>query len=142
MKNIDSPNSSENKEDLISTDIFYTEKNNDIKEINRDSINFELTSSKVSQRNLKRKNTIVQTTKIDDNKEIFLKKIIRLNNIYSFTKKVGNFYSQILKKFFDSYYGKLNSFVNNEIKPFIKYFKELTNVYSNFSLELSKISNL
>ena len=74
MKNIDSPNSSENKEDLISTDIFYTEKNNDIKEINRDSINFELTSSKVSQRNLKRKNTIVQTTKIDDNKEIFLKK--------------------------------------------------------------------
>ena len=74
MKNIDSPNSSENKEDLISNDIIYTEKNNDIKEINRDSINFELTSSKVSQRNLKRKNTIVQTTKIDDNKEIFLKK--------------------------------------------------------------------
>ena len=142
MKNLDSPNSSENKEDFISTDIIFTEKNDDLKEVNRDSINFELTSSKVSQRKLKRKKTIVQTTQIDDNKEIFLKKIIRLNNIYLFTKKIGNFYSQILKKYFDSYFGKLNSFLNNEIKPFIKYFKELTNVYSNFSLELSKISNL
>jgi hypothetical protein len=142
MKNLDSPNSSENKEDFISTDIIFTDKNDDLKEVNRDSINFELTSSKVSQRKLKRKKTIVQTTQIDDNKEIFLKKIIRLNNIYLFTKKIGNFYSQILKKYFDSYFGKLNSFLNNEIKPFIKYFKELTNVYSNFSLELSKISNL
>ena len=142
MKNLDSPNSSENKEDFISTDIIFTDKNDDLKEVNRDSINFELTSSKVSQRKLKRKKTIVQTTQIDDNKEIFLKKIIRLNNIYLFTKKIGNFYSQILKKYFDSYFGKLNTFLNNEIKPFIKYFKELTNVYSNFSLELSKISNL
>ena len=74
MKNLDSPNSSENKEDFISTDIIFTDKNDDLKEVNRDSINFELTSSKVSQRKLKRKKTIVQTTQIDDNKEIFLKK--------------------------------------------------------------------
>ena len=79
MKNLDSPNnSSENKEDFISTDLIFTEENNDLKEVNRDSINFELTSSKVSQRKLKRKKTIVQTTQIDDNKEIFLKKIILL----------------------------------------------------------------
>ena len=143
MKNLDSPNnSSENKEDFISTDLIFTEENNDLKEVNRDSINFELTSTKVSQKKLNKKKTIVQTTQIDDNKEIFLKKIIRINTIYSFTKKIGNFYCQILKKYFDSYYGKLNTFLNNEIKPFIKYFKELTNVYSNFSLELSKISNL
>lgn len=145
MDNLDSPKSDsslEKKEELITIDSIFLEgkihKNNS----NRDSLNFELTSSKVSQRSFKRKKTIVEITQIDETREILLKKIIRLNNIFSFSKNIGNFYSQILKKYFDSYYSNLNTFLNNEIKPLIKYFKDLTNIYSNFSLELNKISNI
>jgi hypothetical protein len=74
MDNLDSPKSDsslEKKEDLITIDSIFLEGKTHKNNSNRDSLNFELTSSKVSQRSFKRKKLLLKLLKLMKQEKFF-----------------------------------------------------------------------
>ena len=83
----------------------------------------------------------VITTGKEKINDIYLKKVKDLSHIFNYTSNYLSFISQIFKKISEPFYSKLSSSYINNVKPFLKYFKELINILSSFSEKLNILNN-
>ena len=123
---------------------------NDINEI-RNEIKNGLKNEKkdenkiISEKDIKLKeakkiySSIVTTGKEKIN-DIYLKKVKDLSNIYSYTTNYILFLIQIFKKISEPFYSKLSSSYINNIKPYLKYFKDLVVILSSFSEKINTLN--
>ena len=81
----------------------------------------------------------VVTTGKEKINDLYLKKVNDLSNIYAFSSNYLSFISQVFKKLCEPFYSKLSSSYINNVKPYLKYFKELVNILISFS---DKLNNL
>ena len=134
------------KKEEITTDI---KKDNNVnkKEVDDQIKKIEENNTKIDQKD-KDKNkspkkiySSVVTTGKEKINDIYLKKITDLSNIYNYTSNYLAFISQLFKKISEPFYSKLSSSYINNIKPYLKYFKELVNIYSSFSEKLKIINS-
>ena len=84
--------------------------------------------------------SIVTTGKEKIN-DIYLKKVNDLSNIYNYTSNYLSFISQIFKKISEPFYSKLSSSYINNVKPYLKYFKELVIILNSFSEKLNILNS-
>ena len=73
--------------------------------------------------------------------DIYLKKVNDLSNIYNYTSNYLCFISQIFKKISEPFYSKLSSSYINNVKPYLKYFKELVIILNSFSEKLNVLNS-
>ena len=83
----------------------------------------------------------VITTGKEKINDIYLKKVNDLSNIYNYTYNYIYFISQIFKKISEPFYSKLSSSYINNVKPYLKYFKELVNILISFSEKLYTLNS-
>ena len=115
-------------------------KNENIKtEIKKDSEIKDENNIKNQQPN-KIHSSIITTGKEKIN-DIYLKKVKDLSNIYSYSSNYLLFLSQLFKKTSEPFYSKLSSTYINNIKPYLKYFKELAFILASFSEKLNIINS-
>ena len=120
--------------------------NNDINEIKieidkkkeENKININNINDDKKQEPIKIHSSVVTTGKEKIN-DIYLKKVKDLSNIYSYTTNYLLFLTQLFKKTSEPFYSNLSSSYINNIKPYLKYFKDLVIILSSFS---DKINNL
>ena len=123
--------------------------NNDINEI-RNEIKNGLENAKEDENKIipvkeiknietKKIHSSVITTGKEKINDIYLKKVKDLSNIYSYTTNYLLFLTQLFKKTSEPFYSNLSSSYINNIKPYLKYFKDLVIILSSFS---DKINNL
>ncbi len=133
------------KKDEITTDI-KNDKNEIKKEINDE----QNKNKKIEENNIKNNQkeksykkiyTSVVTTGKEKINDIYLKKITDLSNIYNYTSNYLAFISQLFKKISEPFYSKLSSSYINNVKPYLKYFKELVNIFSSFSEKLNSLNS-
>ena len=84
--------------------------------------------------------SIVTTGKEKIN-DIYLKKVNDLSNIYNYTSNYLSFISQMFKKISEPFYSKLSSSYINNVKPYLKYFKELVGILNIFSEKLNILNS-
>ena len=72
---------------------------------------------------------------------IYLKKVYDLSHIYNYTSNYLSFISQLFKKISQPFYSKISSSYINNIKPYLRYFKELMNILSSFSEKLKVLNS-
>ena len=73
--------------------------------------------------------------------DIYLKKVYDLSHIYNYTSNYLSFISQLFKKISQPFYSKISSSYINNIKPYLRYFKELMNILSSFSEKLKVLNS-
>lgn len=83
----------------------------------------------------------VVTTGKEKVNDIYLKKVKDLSNTYHFTSDYLSFISQIFKKISEPFYSKLSSSYINNVKPYLKYFKELVTILVSFSDKLNNLNS-
>ena len=71
--------------------------------------------------------------------DLYINKINHYIKIYFFTQKYTNSIIQLFKRICEPLYSSISSSFLNEIKPLLKYFKEISSVYINLSNEMKKI---
>ena len=115
-------------------------KNENIKtEIKKDSEIRDENNIKNQQPN-KIHSSIITTGKEKIN-DIYLKKVKDLSNIYSYSSNYLLFLTHLFKKTSEPFYSKLSSTYINNIKPYLKYFKELAFILASFSEKLNIINS-
>ena len=82
----------------------------------------------------------VVTTGKEKVNDIYLKKVKDLANTYHFTSDYLSFISQVFKKLSEPFYSKLSSSYINNVKPYLKYFKELVTILISFSDKLNNLN--
>ena len=85
--------------------------------------------------------TSVVTTGKEKINDIYLKKVNDLSNIYNYTSNYLAFISLLFKKISEPFYSKLSSSYINNVKPYLKYFKELVNILFSFSEKLNLLNS-
>ena len=126
--------------------------NNYNNNINNNSNNIEIkkeenkSSIKPEDINIKKKESAkilssVVTTGKEKVNDIYLKKAKDLSNTYHFTSENLSFISQIFKKLCEPFYSKLSSSYINNVKPYLKYFKELVIILVSFSDKLNNLNS-
>ena len=83
----------------------------------------------------------VVTTGKEKVNDIYLKKVKDLSNTYHFTSDYLSFISQVFKKLCEPFYSKLSSSYINNVKPYLKYFKELVTILVSFSDKLNNLNS-
>ena len=83
----------------------------------------------------------VVTTGKEKINDLYLKKVNDLSNIYAFSSNYLSFISQVFKKLCEPFYSKLSSSYINNVKPYLKYFKELVNILISFSDKLNNLNS-
>ena len=84
--------------------------------------------------------SIVTTGKEKIN-DIYLKKVNDLSNIFNYTSNYLDFIIQIFKKISEPFYSKLSSSYINNVKPYLKYFKELVTILNTFSEKMNLLNS-
>ena len=84
--------------------------------------------------------SVIKTGKEKIN-DIYQKKVKELSNIYSYTACYLLFLSRLFKKTSEPFYSKLSSSYINNIKPYLKYFKDLVFILSSFSEKINMINS-
>ena len=100
-------------------------KKEDEKEINTNKINID--------------NTIPQTG--NKSIDIYIDKINYYMKLYSSTEKLTDTMIQLFKKICEPFFSKISNSFLNEIKPLLKYFKEISSIYANLSNEMKKLNH-
>jgi hypothetical protein len=100
-------------------------KKEDEKEINTNKINID--------------NTIPQTG--NKSIDIYIDKINYYMKLYSSTEKLTDSMIQLFKKICEPFFSKISNSFLNEIKPLLKYFKEISSIYANLSNEMKKLNH-
>ena len=83
----------------------------------------------------------VITTGKEKINDIYLKKVKDLSNIYSYTTNYILFLTQLFKKTSEPFYSNLSSSYINNIKPYLKYFKDLVTILSSFSEKINTLNS-
>ena len=150
---IKTTNITEKKEEIADNQLQKEElKENDIKKnINDDDKSDNKNEIKNEPKTNNNEDTIIQQTatkihssiittgkeKIND---IYLKKVKDLSKIYSYTANYLLFLSQLFKKLNEPFYSKLSSSYINNIKPYLKYFKDLITILTTFSEKINQLN--
>ena len=125
--------------------------NNDINEI-RNEIKNGLDNAKEDENKIipvkeiknietKKIHSSVITTGKEKINDIYLKKVKDLSNIYSYTTNYILFLTQLFKKTSEPFYSNLSSSYINNIKPYLKYFKDLVTILSSFSEKINTLNS-
>ena len=125
--------------------------NNDINEI-RNEIKNGLEKAKEDENKIipvkeiknietKKIHSSVITTGKEKINDIYLKKVKDLSNIYSYTTNYILFLTQLFKKTSEPFYSNLSSSYINNIKPYLKYFKDLVTILSSFSEKINTLNS-
>ena len=125
--------------------------NNDINEI-RNEIKNGLENAKEEENKIipvkeiknietKKIHSSVITTGKEKINDIYLKKVKDLSNIYSYTTNYILFLTQLFKKTSEPFYSNLSSSYINNIKPYLKYFKDLVTILSSFSEKINTLNS-
>ena len=125
--------------------------NNDINEI-RNEIKNGLENAKEDENKIipvkeiknietKKIHSSVITTGKEKINDIYLKKVKDLSNIYSYTTNYILFLTQLFKKTSEPFYSNLSSSYINNIKPYLKYFKDLVTILSSFSEKIITLNS-
>ena len=125
--------------------------NNDINEI-RNEIKNRLENAKEDENKIipvkeiknietKKIHSSVITTGKEKINDIYLKKVKDLSNIYSYTTNYILFLTQLFKKTSEPFYSNLSSSYINNIKPYLKYFKDLVTILSSFSEKINTLNS-
>ena len=125
--------------------------NNDINEI-RNEIKNGLENAKEDENKIipvkeiknietKKIHSSVITTGKEKINDIYLKKVKDLSNIYSYTTNYILFLTQLFKKTSEPFYSNLSSSYINNIKPYLKYFKDLVTILSSFSEKINTLNS-
>ena len=125
--------------------------NNDINEI-RNEIKNGLENAKEDENKIipvkeiknietKKIHSSVITTGKEKINDIYLKKVKDLSNIYSYTTNYILFLTQLFKKTSEPFYSNLSSSYLNNIKPYLKYFKDLVTILSSFSEKINTLNS-
>lgn len=80
-------------------------------------------------------------TQTEEIKKIYLQKITNLSNMFIFSNKYSTSLISLHRKFVDYFTGELLNLYNNDIKLNLKYIKDVSNLFTSYSSELSKINN-
>ena len=125
--------------------------NNDINEIRNEMNNGLENAKKEENKNISEKNiktgeikkiySSVITTGKEKINDIYLKKVKDLSNIYSYTTNYILFLTQLFKKTSEPFYSKLSSSYINNVKPYLKYFKDLVVILSTFSEKINTLNS-
>ena len=83
----------------------------------------------------------VITTGKEKINDIYLKKVKDLSNIYSYSSNYLLFITQLFKKTSEPFYSKLSSSYINNIKPYLKYFKDLIPILNTFSEKINTLNS-
>ena len=90
---------------------------------------------------IKKIHSSVITTGKEKINDIYLKKIKDLSSIYSYSSNYLLFITQLFKKTSEPFYSKLSSSYINNIKPYLKYFKDLILILNNFSEKINTLNS-
>ena len=156
LKKEESKENKDNLKDINNTNL----KNEEEKKEKDNNINNNINSSEIKKEdnkpsikpedanNLKKKEkspgkilSSVVTTGKEKVNDIYLKKVKDLSNTYHFTSDYLSFISQIFKKISEPFYSKLSSSYINNVKPYLKYFKELVTILVSFSDKLNNLNS-
>ena len=143
-ENIDNDTKIENEQKEEKKDI-EQEKEKDINtkkeenSVDNNNINNEIKKETKKVETKKILSSIVTTGKEKIN-DIYLKKVKDLSNIYYYTSNYILFLSQLFKKISEPFYSKLSSSYINNVKPYLKYFKDLVPILNSFSEKMSSLN--
>ena len=84
--------------------------------------------------------TLIEKTG-DKSIEIFIDKINYYMKIYSFTRNYANLIIQLFRRMNEPFNSKISLCYLTEIRPLLKYFKEISSVYSSLSNEMKKLKS-
>ena len=84
-------------------------------------------------------NTIPQTG--NKSIDIYIDKINYYMKVYSSTEKLTDSMIQLFRKICQPLFSKISNSFLNEIKPLLKYFKEISSIYANLSNEMKKLNH-
>ena len=126
--------------------------NNDINEIRNEIKKNGLENAKEDENKIipvkeiknietKKIHSSVITTGKEKINDIYLKKVKDLSNIYSYTTNYILFLTQLFKKTSEPFYSNLSSSYINNIKPYLKYFKDLVTILSSFSEKINTLNS-
>ena len=125
--------------------------NNDINEIRneiknglenaKEDENKIITVKEIKNIETKKIHSSVITTGKEKINDIYLKKVKDLSNIYSYTTNYILFLTQLFKKTSEPFYSNLSSSYINNIKPYLKYFKDLVTILSSFSEKINTLNS-
>ena len=101
----------------------------------------ETLEDKIKEKNPTKIRSSVVTTGKEKINDIYLKKVNDLSNIYNYTSNYLAFISQMFKKISEPFYSKLSSSYINNVKPYLKYFKELVHILNTFSEKLNVLNS-
>ena len=86
------------------------------------------------------KSSIIKVGKEKTN-DIYRKKTQELSKIFLYSVNYLLFLSQLFKKISEPFYSELSSTYINNIKPYLKYFKDLAMILSNFSDKINILNS-
>lgn len=134
-----------NKEEFIED--INQNQNNEIKKLkNQRTINYELTDSIIMENKKLIKNNNENKIKLENDDresvhEFYLKKLNYLSNLYNFSQKYISIIILLFKKFVEPFYSKISFIYVNNIKPNLKYFKDLSLIFQNFINTYKNVNN-
>ena len=139
---IENINNENNKDKIADNDNKNNIMNENDKKLNEENNKIETNiETKVKEKCPTKIFSSVITTGKEKINDIYLKKVNDLSNIYNYTYNYIFFISQIFKKISEPFYSKLSSSYINNVKPYLKYFKELVNILNYFSEKLYTLNS-
>ena len=142
-ENINNDTKIENEQKEAKKDIEQEKDINTKKEensVDNNNINNELKKEEKKVETKKILSSIVTTGKEKIN-DIYLKKVKDLSNIYYYTSNYILFLFQLFKKISEPFYSKLSSSYINNVKPYLKYFKDLVPILNSFSEKMNSLNS-
>ena len=73
--------------------------------------------------------------------DIYIDKINYYMKVYSSTEKFTDSMIQLFRKICQPLFSKISNSFLNEIKPLLKYFKEISSIYATLSNEMKKLNH-
>ncbi len=142
-ENINNDTKIENEQKESKKDIEQEKDINTKKEensVDNNNINNEIKKEEKKVETKKILSSIVTTGKEKIN-DIYLKKVKDLSNIYYYTSNYILFLFQLFKKISEPFYSKLSSSYINNVKPYLKYFKDLVPILNSFSEKMNSLNS-
>ena len=142
-ENINNDTKIENEQKEAKKDIEQEKDINTKKEensVDNNNINNEIKKEEKKVETKKILSSIVTTGKEKIN-DIYLKKVKDLSNIYYYTSNYILFLFQLFKKISEPFYSKLSSSYINNVKPYLKYFKDLVPILNSFSEKMNSLNS-
>lgn len=78
----------------------------------------------------------------NETKGLFLQKVTKLTNIFTFTDKYSSLLVQIYKHFAEPLFLRISNTMANDLKPYMKFIKEISIASGIYSSELKKASTV